>query len=351
MKYRRLLFILAKASIAAVILWWLLRRTNLSLIWQDVRGANRQDLVLGVLLVGLTVVIAGWRWQQWLSIFDIRIALARLIAIAQIGQFFLMFLPGPAGDDLTRMLYISRIAKDRIGQACLTVVLDRCAGLASILLLAAACLPVRWKVLASTPQTHFLLLGMMLGGGMLVLFAAVLLLSRKPAGPEATARLSSLKSQGLLERMRTIWLLLAAHKPNIIRIGAAAIGTQLVLCLVFAIAGHAIGLTLPISIWLTSIPIVLAANAVPITIAGLGVREYLLVLLLGVTAGVDAERAVATSLIAFSMMLAVCLFGGVVYIIYRPGRGRKGRGSRDAGLSADLVDDELGKGDRAGPTG
>src|SRR5258708_4445965 len=149
MKHRRILLIAAKAGVAALILYWLLRRVNLSLIWQDVRGANRTDLILGVLLVGLTVVVAGWRWQQWLSIFDIRVGLAPLIAIAVIGQFFLMFLPGPAGDDLTRMLYISRIAKERVGRACLTVVLDRCTGLASILLLATACLPVRWKLLAS----------------------------------------------------------------------------------------------------------------------------------------------------------------------------------------------------------
>jgi glycosyltransferase 2 family protein len=318
MRYRRFLFIIVKASVAAVILYFVLRRMNLSLIWQDVRDANRRDLILGVLLVGFTVIIAGWRWQKWLSIFNIHIALAPLIAIAEIGQFFLMFLPGPVGDDLTRMLYVSRIAKERVGRACFTVVLDRCAGLASILLLATACLPVRWKLLASTPQTHFLLLAMMLGGALLILCAGVLLLSRAPTAPEATARLSSLRSQGLVERIRTIWLLLAAHKSTITRIGAAAMGTQLILCLVFAIAGHAIGLALPISMWLTSIPIVLAASAVPITIAGLGVREYLLVLLLGVIAGVDAEHAIATSLIAFAMMLAVCLFGGIVYLIYRP---------------------------------
>jgi hypothetical protein len=56
----------------------------------------------------------------------------------------------------------------------------------------------------------------------------------------------------------------------------------------------------------------------PITFAGLGVREYLLVLFLGVLAQVESERALAASFMAFSMILAVCLFGGLLYIFYRP---------------------------------
>jgi hypothetical protein len=56
----------------------------------------------------------------------------------------------------------------------------------------------------------------------------------------------------------------------------------------------------------------------PITIAGFGVREYLLVLFLGVTAQVESERALAASLVVFAMTLTVCLFGGLLYIFYRP---------------------------------
>ena len=64
--------------------------------------------------------------------------------------------------------------------------------------------------------------------------------------------------------------------------------------------------------------IALAANALPITVAGFGVREYLLVLFLGVLARVDGERALAASFVTFAMILAVCLLGGMLYIFYRP---------------------------------
>jgi glycosyltransferase 2 family protein len=86
----------------------------------------------------------------------------------------------------------------------------------------------------------------------------------------------------------------------------------------FYLAGTSVGLHIPMLAWLGVVPIILAASAVPITIAGIGVREYLLVLFLGVLANINGEKALAASLITFSMMLAVCLAGGIVYIFYRP---------------------------------
>jgi uncharacterized membrane protein YbhN (UPF0104 family) len=93
-----------------------------------------------------------------------------------------------------------------------------------------------------------------------------------------------------------------------------------ILCAVFYLAGRSVGIHLPIAIWLGFVPIVLAANTVPITIAGLGVRESLLVLFLHVLANVDSNLATAASFVAFSITLAVCLLGGVVYIFYKPAK-------------------------------
>jgi hypothetical protein len=102
-------------------------------------------------------------------------------------------------------------------------------------------------------------------------------------------------------------------------LGAAVI-TQLIHCGVFYLAGLSVGIRTPLLIWMTFVPIVLASNALPITIAGVGVREYLLVLFLGVIAGVDSERAIAASFVIFAMILMMCLLGGLLYIFYRPKR-------------------------------
>ena len=114
-----------------------------------------------------------------------------------------------------------------------------------------------------------------------------------------------------------IWGLLCLHKRSLASILSAALLTQLLLCLVFYFAGISVGITAPLHVWLNFVPIVLAANAIPITIAGLGVREYLLILFLGVLLDVKSERALAASFVAFAIILGVSLLGGLLYIFFK----------------------------------
>jgi uncharacterized membrane protein YbhN (UPF0104 family) len=250
--------------------------------------------------------------------FQIHIPLPVLTCVAQIGQFFIMFLPGPTGDDLTRMLYISRLAPGRAGESAATVLLDRCIGLSSVLALAVMCTPWQWEILSTTRQTHWLALVILALGLGVCLFGVLFFAMSHPTHRWFEKRLRSLHPNSFRDEAARIWGLLCVNKKSLAEVIAAAILTQVLLCLMFFLAGRSVGIQLPFHSWLTFMPIVLVASALPITIAGFGVREYLLVLFLGVLAHVESERAVAASLVAFSMMLAVCLFGGLLYIFYRP---------------------------------
>ena len=320
MTKRRIAFLLVKVAIAAAILAAVFHKVDASHVWACVRDADRLPIFIGIPVGLLTIVIAGWRWHRWLSIFAIDIPLASLICIAQIGQFFLMFLPGPSGDDLTRMLYISRLAPGRVGEAVTSVVLDRLVGLASILGLAAVCIPWQWQLLATSHETHLLALVVLGAGVAASTFGAVFFIAGHPSHRWFERRLRSLPAFSFRDELARIWGLLCANKGIVAQLIGAAVGTQLLLCVFFSLAGLAVGIHVPITVWMTFIPIVLAASALPITIAGFGVREYLLVLFLGVTAQVQSERALAASVVVFSMILAIALIGGLVYIFYRPAR-------------------------------
>jgi glycosyltransferase 2 family protein len=318
MTKRRLTFLTAKAIFTAAILAYLFRKIDVARVWTTIRGAERGPISLGLLLALVTIVIAGWRWHRWLAIFNIHIRLLSLTLIAQIGQFFLMFLPGPVGDDLTRMLYISRIIPTRVGEACVTVLLDRCLGLASVLLLALVCIPWHWGVLSVSVQTHWLAVAIVSGGLFVCIFGVLFFLAGHPTHSWFEKRLRSLPAHSFRDEAVRIWGLLCLHKPQLVRILSGALLTQLLLCLVFYFAGISVGITAPLHVWLSFVPIVLAANAIPITIAGLGVREYLLILFLGVLANVKSERALAASFVAFAIILGIALMGGVLYIFYWP---------------------------------
>ncbi len=164
MNKRRTAFFVAKIIFAVFVIAWLFHKIDLGRVWSSVRDAHGAPIVLGIILSLTTVAIAGWRWQRLLGIFDITISLKSLICIVPIGQFFAIFLPGSTGDDLTRMLYISRLAPGRVGEACTTVLLDRCIGLSSILLLALLGIPWQWKMLSTSSQTYWIAVAIVAGG-------------------------------------------------------------------------------------------------------------------------------------------------------------------------------------------
>ena len=307
-----------KVGFAGGILFWLLHKVNAPQVWDCMKGAHLTPILIGILLAEMTVLIAAWRWQQLLSVFQIEASVRSLLCIAQIGQFVVIFLPGPTGDDLTRMLYISRLAKGRVLEACTSVAIDRLIGLGSILMLAVICIPFQWELLTSTVSTHWISLGIVTFGGIAVVAGIFFFLVGHPTRLWFQHQLRSLPAKGFRDEVARIWGLLCDSKPAVARVITTAVGTQILVCTMFYLAGMAVGLHIPMLIWMGVVPIILAASAVPITIAGIGVREYLMVLFLGVLANVDQEKALAASLIVFAMILSVSLLGGIVYIFYRP---------------------------------
>ena len=307
-----------KVGFAGGILFWLFHKVNAPHVWLCMREAHLTPILIGILLAEITVLIAAWRWQQLLSVFQIKASVHSLLCIAQIGQFFMIFLPGPTGDDLTRMLYISRLAKGKVVEACTSVAIDRLIGLGSILMLAVICIPFQWELLALTVTTHWMALGIVTFGGITIVAGIFFFLVGHPTRLLFQHKLRSLPAKGFRDEVARIWGLLCDSKPAVARVITAAVGTQILVCTMFYLAGMAVGLHIPMLIWMGVVPIILAASAVPITIAGIGVREYLLVLFLGVLANVDQEKALAASLIVFAMILSVSRLGGIVYILYRP---------------------------------
>lgn len=312
------MFFVAKIGFAILVLTWLFHKVDLLHVWGSVRDAHGPPIVFGLLLSLLTVAIAGWRWQRLLAVFDISIPLKALICIVPIGQFFAIFLPGSTGDDLTRMIYISRLAPGRVGEACTTVVLDRCFGLSSILLLAVIGIPWQWSVLANSNQTYWIAVVILAGGVGICLGGGVFFLAGHPTHRWFERRLRSRPAHSLRDEAARIWGLLCDNKILVGKVVCAALIAQLLQCMSFYLAGVSVGIDRPLLVWMSFLPIVFAANALPITIAGIGVREYLLILFLGALAGVESERALAASFIMFSMMLTVSLLGGLLYIFYRP---------------------------------
>lgn len=310
-----------KFCIAAGIFSLVIERTDSRRLWECLKTAEWKTALVAGLLLFSTIPLAGWRWQQLLSANGINVPFRSLLFTSHIGQLFTLFLPGPVGDDAIRMLYISKLVPDRFSTALSSVFLDRLLGLMGILFLAAACIPTHWDTLFSSDSFTI----KMLSGGFLGI-AVLAFLCLVPALTLGSNRMKQLTSQGshlfpgerIPSAIRALGDTFCESRKAIIPVLSAAAVTQFLVCGAFYFAGQSVHVDVPFSIWLGFVPIILGSNAVPITVAGIGVRDYLLVLFLGTLAGVSSEEAIATSLIVLGLSVALGISGGIPYLLFSP---------------------------------
>lgn len=309
------LFLLARAALATAILIWLLSRIDGAALLAALASAKSAPLIIAFILCVAVIGVAAWRWLRLLGLFGIKVSIGSLFSIVWIGQFFSMFLPGPLGDDTSRMVYISRLAPGRVGEACLSVLIDRCLGLCSVFVLCLFAVPLQWELLAANRQTFWLGSFVLAGGLVVTVVGVVFLALGKNASDDGIIR--ALPVGRLRQEILRVWNLAAGNKTICVQVLCAAVFVQLLNCVIFSLAGLAVGVHLPLLAWVNFVPVILAANMLPITIAGLGVREYLVVLFLGVANGVPETVAVASSLLVFASMVFVSAIGGLVFVWYR----------------------------------
>ena len=322
MKPRALLFLLAKAIFAAGILTWLFSRIDGAALIASLSSAKAGPIVISLVLCVVVIAVAAWRWLKLLGVFGIKSSFAQLFSIVWIGQFFSMFLPGPLGDDASRMVYISRVAPRQVGEACLSVLIDRGLGLCSVFVLCLAVVPLQLQLLAGNPQTLFLGVFVLAGGCAVAAGGILFLLFGRTSSGSGLLRL--LPAGKLQTELLRLWNLGAGNKVLFMQVFGAAVLVQLLNCLIYWQAGLAVGVNLPLLAWINFVPVVLAANILPVTIAGLGVREYLVVLFLGVANGIGEAQAMAASLVVFGLMVVASACGGLVFLVYRPRKAPAG---------------------------
>ena len=69
------------------------------------------------------------------------------------------------------------------------------------------------------------------------------------------------------------------------------------------------------------IPIVNTISSLPISLAGIGVREKLFATMLNSLYGTSENLAVLISITGFALGVLWSLIGGIIYLTYRPGDG------------------------------
>jgi glycosyltransferase 2 family protein len=291
---------------------------DLGKLWLTLREVALWPIVLSLLLMPPFVVIKSWRWARLLREMGIGIDLPTACAIYTVGLFYGATTPGQAGD-LLKAVYL----RDRghpLPPAMLSVVLDRLFDLLIMAALATLGIFALGRLLPSRELQAALVV--LMGLGLAVL--TTVLLARGPRQWTLTVLLPRLAPRLTATLMR--WnsqLSTLALSPRLLAVVSAAslisAGFTFVrLWLLFL----ALGLDLvPLYVVVGASALIAVLQVLPISIAGVGVRDAVLIAIL-LPFGYSTEQALTLSALFLLLNLEHILVGFIVSFWYPLGQGQ-----------------------------
>lgn len=319
---KRLLLIAAKLAVTGVLVWYLLGEVDLRKSGQHLAGFDVGWGALALLVVALLFLVAALRWHIYARALNISLGIGVAFRLYLIGQFFGQILPAGVGGDAVRVWLLARRGV-AVGPSVSSVVLERLTGLLGILILIAVLLPLTFTYVDESWER----------------LAIVLLLAIAAAGISAIVGLS------FVPRLITKWRQVAmiskladvaseARRAGLMpkpALSVLALSLFMHLLAVLTVYILAQGLDMEITplACLALVPVVLLLSTLPISVAGWGVRENVMVAALAF-AGAESSEALALSILFGLALLALSLVGAVVWLIQgradsrRPMSNKKG---------------------------
>lgn len=280
------------------------------------RSADYRWIAGAILAYLMVEFAAGVRWHILLKVQRIHLSIPRVSGLFLIGMFYNQFLPGGTGGDIMKSYLLLKETPGKATGALLAVVFDRMVGLVALIAITGALIALRYRWLTQLPETRNLvwILLAVLGSAVLMLLTSFVV---------SGANLAHKLPQRFPGRERLIELSAAYHLyAHHWRATLAALGASLVAHLAtfatFLCVAYAFRAKVAVIDFFAIMPIERTISSLPISFAGVGLREKVFQIMLHGLAGVPEAVAVLIGSMSFLVMLVCCAPGGIVYFFYKP---------------------------------
>ncbi len=282
-------------------------QVNWAELGRALRDGRWEYFALAVGAMFLALVCGGVRWHLLLRAAHVSTTPRRTAHAYAIGIFTNLFLPTAMGGDAARGWLIGRSGAALVA-ALVTVVVERLSALACLFVLA-------WIAVAADPAAipSELIVALAVASAVGIVALALAALAIGPG----RVRLGGLvpgRARGVVREVREA--LVASLAPDLRTVKVFALGfvfQALVIVEVWA-TGEAINMDLPLALAAVASTLVLVVTLVPLSVAGLGLREGGYVVVLG-AAGYGATEATLLSLLTF-VALALASAPGALGLIW-----------------------------------
>ncbi len=296
------LIFLLKLALTGLCLWWAFSQVKFDRsVFTRPGAVDYRWLAAGVALAGTSIVFLGMRWWFFLRGQSLPVSLSRAVELTMIDSLFSLASVSGLGGDAARILLLMRDHPARRLVIAMAVMADHLAGLVSLAVLFFIISVARFDAIVDQSilgrgVIHFA--WFYLGGGL-----ALVLMIFVCASPPVHRRIHGNNRFARWPMMRKIPEIYDGYRKNWRHALAGLAVSFLMLFTYFSsyyCGMRAVGGKAEYAVVLSAMPVVDSISGLPISIAGVGVREKLFEVLMKDLAGVPPETAVAASLAGFA---------------------------------------------------
>jgi uncharacterized protein (TIRG00374 family) len=303
-----------QAIIGIVALAVVVMRSDAHGLLEALRNTRVAYLPLAVAASFAVTWLMAYRWRAILAARQLQFNTGRLFVYYLIGIFFTNFVPGGGvSGDVARLIYVDRDVRDK-ALVLSTLVYERLIGVFTLLLIGLAATLMTRAYGQTNPMIYaseailalaFIAIAILMSESMSSRLARFIrVIGRRVKGArlgEAAARTLESTSQ-----LRRDWSLLR-------RTSLLSVLIRIVWSLGCYVVAWAMGLQIGLLTLFAFISLVDLVRLMPISVGGLGVREWAVIALFG-TLGITREKALTFSILAFAPVYLNAIVGGLLYI-------------------------------------
>ncbi|HEX9700292.1 MAG TPA: lysylphosphatidylglycerol synthase transmembrane domain-containing protein [Acidobacteriota bacterium] len=269
-------------------------------------GAADAWLALAVAVMFVEQSLTALIWQRLLAARGLHVGVLEVLRIYYLSIFIGTWLPSSTGPDVLRAYYLARHVDgyDAVG----SMLVLRFVSLLALGLFAVAGVGL---VPAPLPPAALVLAWLLVAGSAGALLVGLTEAPRRAA----TAILQPLRLAGPAAVLGKLHAALHAYRraPGELAVATVlSLIVQLLRIVTIYLAARALGIEVPFAPYLVLVPVTTMITLVPISLAGLGVREGAFVYFFS-RAGMSEAGAFSLSLLVFGLSLVLWLVGAALY--------------------------------------
>lgn len=309
---KSVLIAILKTVVTALLFYLLFRKVDFPEFAATLKHARYDVLIFSFCILWIGHSMCVFRWRMLMRPLMPVASVARLLGIYCIGLFFNLTFPTVVGGDVVKMYYAGKPSR-RFAESFAATFLDRDTGMLAMMLIAVTATMIHPVRLDGIPVS------LIIWSAFLAFIVANGIIFAPRLHRIFVNFLRGLRFNGLAGRVDTIsgvFQTIARHRGVLAMSLGISLVNQLFVIAVVWITAIGLRIGVPFPYFLVFVPVITLISMIPISLNGMGLREYAFVALFSAI-GVDRESGIALGLVSSAIIVLSAIPGGVVYIFFR----------------------------------